>query len=202
VTLEPRWLVETFKQAGLTPAQAELAGGVALRKLIRRQRSTTEPRPDAQFRSALTADPLVSVNRILGLGDSGLPFYDEWTGRLSEVDVTRVLTEIGFETSVALAFAKVVIEASSPEEWFEPVWTALGREGPVRLDELRRSDWSALRSEGDRMLPPLDPGPPPRRPRSIAPPPSPAAAKKAAKKKAKAPAKKKAVAKKKKSKKG
>jgi hypothetical protein len=161
VTLDPTWLTTTFRDAGLTSEQAERAGVTALRRLLRRHRNATAARPDARFRSALTADPLVSVNRILGLGDGGLPFYDDHARRLSEHDLMAVLGEIGLESEVALAFAKVVVEAVEPELWFEPVWRALGRTGPVMLDELRRLDWSALRSEADRGLPPLDPGPPP-----------------------------------------
>lgn len=161
VTLEPTWLTAIFRDAGLTAEQAEQAGALALRRLLRRQRKAADPRSDARFRTALTADPLVSVNRILGLGDGGLPFYDDRTGRVSEVDVTSILTEIGLDPSVALAFAKVVVEATDPETWLGPVWTSLGRTGPLVLDELRQLDWSALRSDHDRGLPPLDPGPPP-----------------------------------------
>lgn len=161
VTLDPTWLTTTFRDAGLTSEQAERAGAATLRRLLRRHRNAAPARPDARFRSALTADPLVSVNRILGLGDGGLPFYDEHAQRLSEHDLTSVLGEIGLDSAVSLAFAKVVVAAVEPEVWFEPVWRALGRTGPVLLDELRRLDWSALRSEADRGLPPLDPGPPP-----------------------------------------
>lgn len=161
MALDATWLTEMFVEAGLTPEQAEKAGTLALRRLLRRQRKAPESRPEPRFRSSLTADPLVSVNRILGLGDGGLPFYDERQQRISEVDLTTVLNEAGLEASVALAFAKVVAEATEPEDWFAPVWAALGKSGPVVLDELRRLDWSALRSDPDRGLPPLDPGPPP-----------------------------------------
>lgn len=161
MALDPTWLTTTFRDAGLTSEQAERAGAATLRRLLRRQRKATAALPHARFRSALTADPLVSVNRILGLGDGGLPFYDDHSRRLSEHDLTAVLGEIGLDSAVSLAFAKVVVEAVEPEVWFEPVWRALGCSGPVVLDELRRLDWSALRSEADRGLPPLDPGPPP-----------------------------------------
>lgn len=161
MALDATWLTEMFAEAGLSPDQARQAGAAALRRLLRRQRKAPDPRSDARFRAVLTADPLVSVNRILGLGDGGLPFYDERQQRVSEVDVTAVLTEIGLEPPVALRFAKVVVEATDPEAWFTPLWAALGREGPVVFEELRQLDWSALRSEADRGLPPLDPGPPP-----------------------------------------
>ncbi len=162
MALDATWLTAMFVDAGLSPEQAQRAGGLALRRLLRRQRKAPETRPELRLRSSMTADPLVSVNRILGLGDDGLPFYDEQAGRISEVDVTTVLNEAGLEASVALAFAKVVAEATALEDWYAPVWAALGKTGPVVLDELRLLDWSALRSEPDGGLPPLDPGPPPR----------------------------------------
>lgn len=161
VALEATWLTEMFAEAGLPAEQAERAGSAAMRRLLRRQRKSPDARPDARFRTVLTADPLVSVNRILGLGDGGLPFYDDGTGRVSEVDVISVLTEIGLEATVALGFAKVLVEGTDPEQWYLPLWRALGHRGPLDIEELSRLDWSALRSEPDRGLPPLDPGPPP-----------------------------------------
>lgn len=161
VALEATWLTEMFAEAGLPADQADRAGNAAMRRLLRRQRKSPDARPDARFRTVLTADPLVSVNRILGLGDGGLPFYDDGTGRVSEVDVISVLTEVGLEAAVALGFAKVLVEGTDPEQWYLPLWRALGHSGPLDIEELSRLDWSALRSEPDRGLPPLDPGPPP-----------------------------------------
>src|SRR6185503_4809555 len=43
-------------------------------------------------------------------------------------------------------YAKVVIEAFEPRDLYGPVWKALGKAGPVDLDELRRMDWSPLRA--------------------------------------------------------
>ncbi|MFO0727174.1 MAG: hypothetical protein U1E65_25565 [Myxococcota bacterium] len=127
---------------------------------MRRQRPPKTP-TGLGFRGALTADPLVSVNRILGLGDGGLPFYDDLLGRLSEVDFALVFGEAGLGPETAIARAKQVVEASTPEAIFTPIWRALGQHGPLELEALRRLDWTPLRKSGDDGRPPLDPGPPP-----------------------------------------
>jgi hypothetical protein len=128
--------------------------------LVRRQRPPKTP-TGLGFRGALTADPLVSVNRILGLGDGGLPFFDDLLGRLSEVDFALVFGEAGLGPETAIARAKLVVEAHSAQDIFLPVWRALGQAGPLELETLRRLDWTALRKSGDDGRPPLDPGPPP-----------------------------------------
>ena len=160
VTLETRWLEELFVEAGLTAEQAGKAAAVTARRLLRRERPVKRVF-GARLRDSLLADPLVSVNRILGLGDTGLPFYDEDAGTLSEVAFTTALAESGLDADVALAFAKVVVEAFTPEQLFQPVWTALGQEGALDLNTLRQLDWSPLRGERLSGMPPIDPGPPP-----------------------------------------
>lgn len=158
--LEPTYLGQIFRDVGLSPEQADRAAGIALRRLIRRQRPP-KATTGLGFRGALTADPLVSVNRILGLGDGGLPFYDDLLARLSEVDFALVFGEAGLEPEVAIARARAVVEAHGPATIFLPVWSALGQRGPLNLDALRRLDWTRLRGSVDDGRPPLDPGPPP-----------------------------------------
>lgn len=160
VTLQTRWLEELFVEAGLTREQAAKASAVTARRLLRRERPVKRVF-GGRFRDSLLADPLVSVNRILGLGDTGLPFYDEDRGTLSEVAFTTALAESGLDADVALAFAKVVVEAVTPQQLFQPVWAALGGEGEVDLESLRQLDWSPLRGEQLSGMPPIDPGPPP-----------------------------------------
>lgn len=158
--LEPKYLGQIFRDVGLPPEQADRAAGIALRRLIRRQRPP-KASTGLGFRGALTADPLVSVNRILGLGDGGLPFYDDLLARLSEVDFALVFGEAGLEPEVAIVRARAVAEANGPATIFLPVWKALGQHGPLNLDALRRLDWTRLRGSVDDGRPPLDPGPPP-----------------------------------------
>lgn len=160
VGLDTTYLERMFLEVGLTAEQADKARAVAERTLLRRQRpQRTTPR--GQLREALLADPLVSVNRILGLGDGGLPFYDDDTGKLSELAFTTALADSGLDADVALGFAKVVVEAFTPQDLFNPIWRALDQDGEVDLRKLRQLDWSPLRGSIDIGLPPIDPGPPP-----------------------------------------
>ena len=162
--LDRKYLGQIFRDVGLSAQEADSASVIALRRLVRRQRPPKAP-AGLGFRGALTADPLVSVNRILGLGDGGLPFYDDLNARLSEVDFALVLGEAGLAPDAAIQHAKHVVERSSPEAIFGPVWRALGETGALDLEALRRLDWSPLRSGGDDGRPPLDPGPPPPPPK-------------------------------------
>jgi len=58
-----------------------------------------------------------------------------------------VLGESGLDPVVSMAFAKVVVEAYEPTEIYQPIWSALGNEGDVDLDALRKADWTPLRRE-------------------------------------------------------
>jgi hypothetical protein len=161
VPLETTYLTRMFQEVGLTAEQADRAREITARRLLRRLRVERHV-GRGRFREAMLSDPLVSVNRILGVGGTGLPFYDEEKGRLSELAFTSALAEAGLDADVALAFAKVVVEAFEPEDFYQPVWLALGRTGDIDLEALRQLDWSPLRTEADSGRPPVDPGPPPR----------------------------------------
>lgn len=150
--VDTRWLVDLFTEAGLEPDQAEASARVALGRLLRRQRPARGVRRTAIVQH-LVRDPLISVNRIIGRGDEGLPLYDPETGRLSVTGFSDVLAEAGLDPVVAMAFAKVVAEAFEPAQLFEPVWRALGEEGDVDLEALRRADWTPLREAFADELP-------------------------------------------------
>lgn len=93
----------------------------------------------------MVRDPLVSVNRIIGKGDEGLPLVDPDTGRLSTAAFTDVLAAADVDPVVSMAYAKVVVEAFEPHHIYQPVWQALGHPGEVDLEVLRREDWTPLR---------------------------------------------------------
>lgn len=153
--LDKSYLVELFTEAGLEPAEAETAAEATWRRLLRRSRpDQLSPVRRGDLLSSLVRDPMVSFNRIVGLGDDRLPFLDEVTGKLSLVAFASVLDEIGMVPDVALAYAKVMVEMYEPSQLFQPVWNALEREGPVELEVLRTLDWSPLRAG----LPELDEG--------------------------------------------
>lgn len=142
------WLVRMYLECGLEEEQAKEAATVTQIRLLKRQNSEKSPvRRLGSFAltQSLVRDPLVSFNRIVGLGTIDLPFYDGERGMLSLVAFASVLDEIGLEADVALAFAKVVVEAFDPEEFYLPIWNALGRTDPINLEELRRLDWTPLR---------------------------------------------------------
>lgn len=114
------------------------------------------------------ADPAVSMKRILERGLLGVPFHDPDTGRLSAAALADVLVEVGEDPVPAMAFARVVVEAVEPEDFYAPLWAALGGTGPVDLEALAQRDWSALRPKPDGPRRPEVPsaGPPPVEPRS------------------------------------
>ena len=150
--MDALWLVDLFSEAGLEPEQAEACATVALGRLLRRQRPARGLRRTAIVQH-LVRDPLISVNRIIGRGDEGLPLYDAETDRLSVTAFSDVMAEAGLDPVVAMAFAKVVVEAYDPPQLFEPVWRALGHDDPVDLEALRREDWTPLREAFAEHLP-------------------------------------------------
>lgn len=155
--MDKRWLVELFEEVGLEPEQAERAADVTLERLLHRQRPPRAGQKRASLLSHLVRDPLVSVNRIVGRGDEGLPFVDPDTGKLSAAAFGDVLGDSGLDPVVSMAFAKVVVEAYEPKELYQPVWEGLGHEGDVDLEALRREDWTPIR----RLFPELSGALPP-----------------------------------------
>ena len=143
--VDARWLVELFQEVGLEPDQAERAAAVTLERLLQRQRPPRGGPKRTSLLQHMVRDPLVSVNRIIGKGDEGLPFVDPDTGTLSTAAFSDVLGESGLDPVVSMAFAKVVVEAFEPKELYQPVWEGLGKEGDVDLDGLRKADWTPLR---------------------------------------------------------
>lgn len=145
--MDKSWLVRLYEDVGLPSEQAERAAEATRVRLLRRER----PRGlDGRGRRSLTEflvrDPLVSLNRIVGRGDAGLPFFDDETKSLSLIAFANTLQESGLDAVVAMAYAKVVVEAYEPKDLYGPVWQALGGAGPVDLEALRRMDWSPLRA--------------------------------------------------------
>lgn len=145
--LDKSYLLSLYQDAGLDPVEAETAAEATWRRLLRRSRpDQLSPVRRGDLLSSLVRDPMVSFNRIVGLGDDRLPFYDESSGRLSLVAFASLLDEVGMVPDVALAFAKVVVEMYEPRQLFQPVWEALSQEGEVDLELLRTLDWSPLRA--------------------------------------------------------
>ncbi|MCA9554503.1 MAG: hypothetical protein KC933_30995 [Myxococcales bacterium] len=142
--MDTRWLVELFQEVGLEPDQAEQAADITVRRLLRRQRPPRKGR-SSNLIQHMVRDPLVSVNRIIGKGDEGLPFVDPDTQTLSVAAFSDVLGDAGLDPVVSMAFAKVVVEAYEPKDLYAPVWKALGNEGELDLETLRRADWTPLR---------------------------------------------------------
>lgn len=155
--MDARWLVELFKEAGLEPDQAEQAADVTLKRLLHRQWPRRLGGKRRSLLSHMVRDPLISVNRIVGKGDEGLPFVDPDSGRLSTAAFGDVLAETGMDPVVSMAFAKVVAEAYEPPDLYQPVWESLGKDGAVDLEALRREDWTPLR----RAFPDMEGGLPP-----------------------------------------
>lgn len=146
--MDKTWLIRLYQDVGLTAEQADKAAEETRVRLLRRERpKRAEGQKPKSLVANLVRDPLVSLNRIIGRGDSGLPFYDEETRQLSLISFSNLLSEIGLDPVVALAYAKVVIEANDPRDLYRPVWHALGREGEVDLAELQMMDWSPLRTD-------------------------------------------------------
>lgn len=153
--MDKTWLVKLWEDVGLEGEAAGRAAEETWRRLVRRERPRAlEPASRRSLTEFLVRDPLVSLNRIIGRGDAGLPFFDDDTKALSLIAFGNVLTDSGVDPVVAMAYAKVVVEAYEPADFYGHVWTALGKEGPVELEALRRMDWSPLRAN----LPP-DPAP-------------------------------------------
>lgn len=145
--LDKGYLLALYSEAGLDRAEAETAAEATWRRLLRRSRpDQLKPVRRGDLLASLVRDPMVSFNRIVGLGDDRLPFYDDISGGLSMVAFASLLDEVGMVPDVALAFAKVVVEIFEPRQLFQPVWEALGQEGEVDLEALRRLDWSPLRA--------------------------------------------------------
>jgi hypothetical protein len=151
--VDKHWLTNMFEECGLTPEQAEQAANACLTRLLKRER----PGIAVHRRSLvehLIRDPLVSMNRILGRGDSGLPFVEDDSGELSPPAFASMLSDAGLDPVVSMAFAKVVAEAYTPEDLYQPIWNGLGHEGKVDFDALRREDWSPVRTHFADLLPP------------------------------------------------
>lgn len=142
------WLTNIYTECGLDAAEAEASAKKTWRRLLTRiqraQSSADEKKID--IRAAMIKDPMVSFHRITGTGMSGLPFYDDDTAMLNPVELTFAMTDAGQSAEVALAFAKVIVEMTSPEDFFTPIWNALGEIGPLDLGALKRMDWSPLRA--------------------------------------------------------
>ncbi len=146
--MDEAWLFEVFKETGLAAEQAQTAAEATLQRLLKRKKAP----PDRRGRKLvqfMVRDPLASMNRIVGKGDEGLPFVDPDTGGLSAAAFANVLSSGGVDPVVALAYAKVVVEAFEPSDIYQPIWAQLGHEGPVDLEVLRREDWTPLSASTD-----------------------------------------------------
>jgi hypothetical protein len=141
--LEPKWLVDIFVDAGLDEAEALEAAEAARRFLLARARRGSLPKA-GDIKSWFAKDPMASFERLTGISGGGLPFLNDDTGRLDEVALTLVLREADLDHDVALAYARVVVEAVEPKEFFGPVWLELAQTGTVDLGALKRLDWSPL----------------------------------------------------------
>lgn len=155
--MDKQWLTKMFEEAGLEPDQAEKAAEQTTLRLLKRERPTRVDEPKRRsLLDNLVRDPLVSLNRIVGRGDAGLPFVDEDLTKLSAAAFSDVFAEAGMDPVVGMAFAKVVEEAFTPQDLYQPVWEGLGHEGEVDLDRLRREDWSELRAQFPELGLPVD----------------------------------------------
>jgi hypothetical protein len=141
------WLLKLYEDVGLTHAQAERAAEETRQRLLRRERPRRISNPNRSLTEYLVRDPLISLNRIIGRGDEGLPFWDEDAGKLSLLAFSSLLSETELDPAVSLAFAKVVVEAWEPQDLYGPIWKELDQEGPLDLDKLRKLDWTPLRSD-------------------------------------------------------
>ncbi|MBK8013594.1 MAG: hypothetical protein IPK13_19850 [Deltaproteobacteria bacterium] len=142
------WLIEIFVEAGVRPETAERAAKETLTRILRRQRSVAELllfRQDRPFSLHLVRDPLISLARILGVGDERLPFVDD-DDRLSVASLGEVLADVGMDPVVGIAYAKVIQAAYEPEDLYQPLWEMLGREGRVQLRDLARMDLQSIRT--------------------------------------------------------
>lgn len=163
--MDASWLNKLYENAGLEPDQADRAAKETMLRLLRRERPT--PTGSGARRSLtefFSRDPMVSVSRIVGKGDAELPFYDEDTRKLSPIAFGNLFSEIGLDPVVAMAYARVVVEAFDVSDLYEPIWRALGQSGPLDIEHLRKLDWTALRSGGARPTPARRPAPAPSLP--------------------------------------
>ena len=145
--MDKSWLVSMYVESGLEPHEAGPAADATLKRLLRRERAEGAETTKRPLIDALVRDPLVSMNRIVGRGDDGLPFVEGATNSLSSAAFGHVLGESGLDPVVAMAYAKVVAEAYEPKDLYQPVWEGLGRTGDVDLEEIRRLDWTPLREQ-------------------------------------------------------
>lgn len=144
--MDNSWLHEIYVEAGFELAQAEVAAEATWLRLLRRETSSIVDRRPRRLTTVLVTDPMVSLNRIIGRGDEGLPYVDPETEQLSSYSLANTFNEAGLDRIVAQAYANVVAEMVSPRRFYQPVWDALGLPGDFDLETLRLSDWSALRS--------------------------------------------------------
>ncbi len=150
--MDKQWLTNMFTEAGLEPDQAQKAADETTLRLLQRERPTRVERRHRSILDNLVRDPLISLNRIVGRGDTGLPFVDDALGKLSAAAFSDVLSESGLDPVVSMAFAKVIEEAYTPHDLYQPVWDALGHEGAVDLETLRREDWTPLRAQFPELM--------------------------------------------------
>ncbi len=145
--MDKSWLVSMYVECGLEQKEAGPAAEATLKRLLRRERPGGPETTKRPLIDALVRDPLVSMNRIVGRGDDGLPFVDAPTQTLSVSAFGHVFGESGLDPVVAMAYAKVVAEAYEPKDLYQPIWEGLGRGGDVDLETLRRLDWTPLREK-------------------------------------------------------
>jgi hypothetical protein len=152
--VDQRWLIDIFQECGLESAQAEQAAKTCLLRLLMRERPSGVGVERKSLVEHLIRDPLISMNRILGRGDGGLPLVEDETGALSVASIANILSDSGLDPVVSMAFAKVAAEAYSPDDFYQPLWKGLGHEGDVDYETLRREDWTPLRAQFADILPP------------------------------------------------
>ena len=151
--MDNRWLVEMFLEAGLEDEDSRKAADACIVRLLTRERPKRRDREKRALTDYLVRDPLVSLNRIIGRGEEGLPFVDAETRRLSSAMLGHTAAEAGLDPAVAIAYAKVVVEVYEPEHLYQPIWEGLGHSGPVDLEVLRHEDWSALKIHFADLIP-------------------------------------------------
>lgn len=144
--MDNSWLREIYLEAGFEPEQAERAAEATWTRLLRRETSSIVDRRPKRLVDVLVGDPMVSLNRIIGRGDEGLPYVDPETGELASFSLANTFHEAGLDRIVAQAYANVVVELVGAEGFYRPVWDALALPGSFDLEALRLADWSALRA--------------------------------------------------------
>lgn len=151
--MDRSWLVDMFLEAGLADDDArKVADACLVRLIVQRQRPKSPETSRPSLVDHIVRDPLVSIARIAGNGEEGLPFVDAETGRLSSKILGYTMAKTEMDPEVANAYAQVVAEAYEPKDLFQPVWEALGHSGPVDLEVLRHEDWGALREHFPDLL--------------------------------------------------